>query len=35
MTVKEVNDLGVPWYCDSCGERVTHWKSGTLDELTK
>lgn len=23
MTSQELNDLGVPWYCDDCGERVT------------
>lgn len=31
MTGKELNDLGVPWYCDDCGDRVT-WITSYSDK---
>lgn len=32
-TPRELTDLGVPWYCDDCGQRVTHFKQseGLID----
>lgn len=25
QTVEQMRERGLPWYCDRCGERVTHF----------
>ena len=35
MDKKEREELGVPWYCDNCGERIVGFVRGTLDELNE
>jgi ribosomal protein L37AE/L43A len=33
MSYQELTDLGVPWYCDDCGERVTSITTYTDEDL--
>lgn len=35
LNPKELQELGVPWYCENCGNRVTHFHKGTLEEFEK
>lgn len=33
LSNEDLEELGVPWYCDNCGERVTTFYNGTEKEL--
>jgi len=30
---EELRNLGVPWYCDNCGSRVTWFHQGNVEEI--
>lgn len=30
---EDMKELGVPWYCDACGKRVSSWVGGNISEL--
>jgi len=33
LSKEDLVEMGVPWYCDDCGERVSHFIDGPIELL--